>query len=123
MGRASTSRRRSKWKYVALFSFVAVLCWGYPACFPQGMGGSHRVPPPKNPRNNPIVNSNIFLSDIAAEAGLTFKHESGDPINKKFLLESIGSGVAIFDYDGDGLQDIFLVSATPWNSVATKSKP
>ena len=120
---ARTVRGRSRRKCAALFSLIVLLCCGSLAGFSQGMGGSHHVPAPKNPRNAPIVNTTISLNDIAAEAGLTFKHESGDPINKKFLLESIGSGVAIFDYDGDGLQDIFLVSATPWNTVATKSKP
>lgn len=123
MERASTVLGSAKWRCVALFSFIVLLCWGNLAGFSQGMGGSHHVPATRSPRNTSIVNASISLYDIAAEAGLTFKHESGDPINKKFLLESIGSGVAIFDYDGDGLQDIFLVNATSWTSIATKSKP
>jgi len=89
----------------------------------QGMAGAHHAAPPRKPGNTPVINTGISLEDIAAEAGLTFKHESGDPINKRFLLESIGSGVAIFDYDGDGFEDIFLVNATVWNTFATKTQP
>lgn len=89
----------------------------------QGMGGSRHVTVQKNPANRPSVKTDISLEDIAEQAGLNFKHESGDPIHKRFLLESTGSGVAIFDYDGDGRQDIFLVNATVWTSVATKSAP
>lgn len=86
------------------------------------MGESHHFSAPK-PANLPVVHADISLADVAAEAGLNFKHVSGDPINKKFLLESIGSGVAVFDFDGDGLEDIFLVNATRWTNVAGTAKP
>jgi hypothetical protein len=87
------------------------------------MGPRHHVSPPERPGNIPVIHTDISLDDIAAEAGLHFKHESGDPVNKKFLLESIGSGVAIFDYDGDGLEDIFLVNATRFTHSTAASKP
>ncbi|MGC2401575.1 MAG: VCBS repeat-containing protein, partial [Acidobacteriaceae bacterium] len=87
------------------------------------MGPTHHISPPERPGNIPVIHTGISLDDIAVEAGLTFKHESGDPVNKKFLLESIGSGVAIFDYDGDGLEDIFLVNATRWTKSAGTAKP
>ena len=123
MDRAGTNQGRPKPRYAAMLSYIVLLCGGSLASFSQGMGGSHHVAPPMSAGNTPIVNTSISLNDIAAEAGLTFKHESGDPLHKKFLLESIGSGVAVFDYDGDGLQDIFLVNATGWTNLATKSKP
>jgi hypothetical protein len=87
------------------------------------MGPGHHVAPPVKPGSLASVQTEISLEDIAVEAGLTFKHESGEPLNKKFLLESIGSGVAVFDYDGDGLEDIFLVNATRWKTPAASSKP
>jgi enediyne biosynthesis protein E4 len=102
--------------------FVLACCSAAPA-FPQGMGSSHHAPPPGKAANPAAVHTEISLEDIAAEAGLTFKHESGEPLSKKFLLESIGSGVAIFDYDGDGLQDIFLVNATRSRIAAGAAKP
>jgi hypothetical protein len=103
--------------------FLVLACCGSVSAFPQGMGPSHHVAPPVKPGSLEPVQTEISLVDIAVEAGLTFKHESGEPLNKKFLLESIGSGVAIFDYDGDGLEDIFLVNATRWKDPAASSKP
>jgi hypothetical protein len=121
--RESINQGRPKWRQWAISAAILLLAWGTTIGLSQGMGESHHVSPLRNPGSTPIVNTGISLEDIAAEAGLTFKHESGDPINKRFLLESIGSGVAIFDYDGDGLQDIFLVNARTWNAFATKSQP
>ena len=67
--------------------------------------------------------STIWLEDIAAEAGLNFQHVSGEPVHKKYLLETTGSGVAIFDYDGDGLEDIFLVNGDRWGKATGSSRP
>lgn len=100
-----------------------VLCCGSTIGFSQGMGGSHHAAAPQNPKYSLKVNPGISLEDIAAESGITFTHVSGDPLHKKFLLEAIGSGVAIFDYDGDGLEDIFLVNARRWSSTSGASIP
>jgi hypothetical protein len=50
--------------------------------------------------------------DIAAKAGLTTKTEAGGEKNKKYIIETTGSGAAFFDYDGDGWPDVFLVNGT-----------
>src|SRR5689334_6474385 len=47
--------------------------------------------------------------DVAASAGLTTILFCGGP-NKDHILESVGSGCAFVDYDGDGWLDIFLVN-------------
>src|ERR1700722_7787734 len=50
----------------------------------------------------------VFL-DTAESAGLTaWKHVMGTP-ERKFILETVGSGVALLDYDNDGWLDIYLV--------------
>ena len=49
---------------------------------------------------------------MAPAAGLTAVNVSGAPDSKQYILETTGSGVAIFDYDNDGLMDIFLVNGT-----------
>jgi hypothetical protein len=123
MGRSNRSRIKPGGQPFVLVVLVALICCGSTRGFSQGMGTSHHVPPLSTAVNIPAVHTDISLEDIAVEAGLHFKHESGDPLNKKFLLESIGSGVAIFDYDGDGLEDIFLVNATRWTHLAGASKP
>jgi enediyne biosynthesis protein E4 len=46
--------------------------------------------------------------DVARSAGVVFRHTNGAS-PEKHLVETMGSGGLFFDYDGDGLVDIFLV--------------
>ena len=50
--------------------------------------------------------------DIAEKAGLTMKNVFGGVDSKKYIIETTGTGVAIFDYDNDGWPDIFFVNGT-----------
>jgi len=45
-------------------------------------------------------------------AGVNFLHKSS-PTSKKYLPETMGAGVALFDYDNDGLLDLYLVNGAP----------
>jgi hypothetical protein len=49
------------------------------------------------------------FADITAASGITFKHESS-ATSQKYLVETMGAGVALFDCDGDGRLDIFFVN-------------
>ena len=49
----------------------------------------------------------IEFTDVTAQAGIHFKHNSG-AFGKKYLPETMGSGVCFLDYDNDGWQDILL---------------
>jgi hypothetical protein len=51
---------------------------------------------------------NIF-TDVTTAAGIHWKHSSGES-KDYFLIEATGSGVALADFDQDGLLDIFLVA-------------
>src|ERR1017187_9453379 len=53
----------------------------------------------------------VTFTDIAEKAGLTAQNVFGGLDTKKYIIETTGTGVAIFDYDNDGLPDIFLVNA------------
>jgi enediyne biosynthesis protein E4 len=54
----------------------------------------------------------VSYADITAASGLgAFHHVSGDP-EKHYIIEATGSGVALWDYDGDGLPDIYLVNGS-----------
>ena len=55
----------------------------------------------------------IQFTDVTAQAGLTFRHNSG-AFGKKYLPETMGSGVCFIDYDNDGWQDILLVNSMDW---------
>src|SRR5438105_866833 len=51
----------------------------------------------------------VQFVDITVPAGITFKHVSSP--EKKYIVESMSGGVALFDYDNDGYLDIFLVNS------------
>src|SRR6266496_1980665 len=51
----------------------------------------------------------IQFVDITVPAGISFKHVSSP--EKKYIVESMSGGVALFDYDNDGYLDIFLVNS------------
>src|ERR1043165_5443853 len=55
------------------------------------------------------VSPAIKFTDITAQAGITFKHVASP--DKKYIVESMSGGVALFDYDNDGLPDIFFVNS------------
>jgi hypothetical protein len=50
----------------------------------------------------------VDFRDVAAQAGLTAEVISGE-VDQTYIVENTGTGVAIFDYDNDGLPDIFLL--------------
>ncbi|PYX47960.1 MAG: RNA-binding protein [Acidobacteria bacterium] len=52
------------------------------------------------------------FTDIAEKAGLKAENIFGGLDTKKFIIETTGTGVAIFDYDNDGWADILLVNGT-----------
>jgi hypothetical protein len=47
------------------------------------------------------------FEDVTEKLGIHFQPQAS-PTSKKYLLETMGSGVALFDYDNDGRLDIFL---------------
>ncbi|HEV2949205.1 MAG TPA: CRTAC1 family protein [Gemmataceae bacterium] len=49
-----------------------------------------------------------FFREVAAESGVEFTYRNGEEAGQFAILESIGGGVALLDYDGDGLLDIFI---------------
>lgn len=76
--------------------------------FAQGVAVPNR---PNRPQ--PKVKLNVSLpkvnfQDIAAKAGLLAPNVSGPERDKKYIIETIGSGVALLDYDNDGWPDIYL---------------
>ncbi len=76
-------------------------------------GSAQDAPPAKPAAKDPV----LFV-DIATLAGLDFRHNSAP--EKKYILESMSGGVALFDYDGDGLLDIYFVNAL---TVDTADQP
>jgi hypothetical protein len=55
----------------------------------------------------------IRFVDVTQSAGIHFRHNNG-AYGKKYLPETMGSGVCAIDYDGDGWQDILFVNSMNW---------
>jgi enediyne biosynthesis protein E4 len=83
-----------------------------------------KTPPPPGPK----APSTVTFTDITAATKIAFKH-SGSPTSLKYLLETMGGGVAIFDYDNDGRMDLFFTNGAllkdpmPKGSMPDKSEP
>ena len=59
------------------------------------------------------------LVDVTAGSGLLFEHHNGG-FGEKLLPETLGSGCAFLDYDGDGWQDILVVNGMDWPGHARR---
>lgn len=64
----------------------------------------------------------IRFTDVTAAAGIKFTHNSGRA-GKKWLPETMGSGCAFFDANGDGWSDILLINSKDWTARGRKSLP
>src|SRR6201988_2141692 len=65
----------------------------------------------------------IVFQDITEKAGLSrWHHVMGTP-ETKYILETVGSGVALIDYDNDGWLDIYLVNGSTYDALSGKASP
>ena len=95
---APASRRRSAPLAGALFLFVCS-CGGSNGVAPTTTAPA---PPPAVPAVGP------FFEDVTAASGITHTYRCGEEAGHYSILESLGGGAALIDYDGDGLLDAFL---------------
>jgi hypothetical protein len=72
-----------------------------------------QTPTPMASPTPPRPSGPIEFTDVTAQAGIRFKHNSG-AFGKKYLPETLGVGCAFLDYDNDGWQDILLVNSMDW---------
>lgn len=64
----------------------------------------------------------VRFADVTAQAGIRFVHNAGKA-GKKWLPETMGSGCAFFDADGDGWLDILLINSRDWKAGSARSLP
>src|SRR5262245_54132010 len=110
MIRAFTHPSRLAWARGALLGGLGLLllagCKGTPPSTPDvdaGEAAERKVVPV--PR--------VYFKDVTRESGISFVHYNG-AFGKKLLPETMGSGVAVIDFDGDGLPDLLFVNSCPW---------
>src|SRR3989442_1693996 len=75
--------------------------------------------------NSPSANAGpvAHFTDLAQKAGLTAPVVFGGETTKKYIIETTGTGVAIFDYDNDGWPDIFVVNGTTLDPLSPGKVP
>ena len=79
------------------------------------------VVPPRATTND-VVLPELAFRDVTAEVGITFERTSG-ATGERLLPETMGSGVAFFDYDGDGDSDLLFVDSRTWTEPAADDPP
>jgi hypothetical protein len=97
--------------HLAVIAIVAVLFLS-PVAAEQSAASGARNPPPL-----------AHFTDIAEKAGLTMTTVFGGVDSKKYIIETTGTGVAIFDYDNDGWPDIFIVNGTTLEGFPARKAP
>ncbi len=72
---------------------------------------------PKYPDGPPL------FEDVTDRSGINFAYRNGEESNQMAILESLGGGVALIDFDGDGLLDIFVPGGGYFSTTADEYQP
>lgn len=107
---------------VSLFPLIALLLASGCKRPPTPVPSSEERPAASAPTSAPVAKTEsaparpsgpIRFTDVTEQAGIHFRHNSG-AFGKKYLPETMGSGVCVLDYDNDGWQDILFVNSKDW---------
>ena len=69
-----------------------------------------------------VAESPLAFTDIAPEVGLAFRHFPGRS-GTRYIMEVMGSGGGLLDYDGDGDLDVYLINGAPLPGTPPQSTP
>jgi hypothetical protein len=109
---ARTRRRRISWRLTAAALVVCTVAIALWRPWQERTKPVSDASSPHTESKQPTKSATddvIWFRDVTAGSGLTFTLRNGDEADQFTILESLGGGVALFDFDGDGLLDIFVV--------------
>ncbi|WP_171475364.1 CRTAC1 family protein [Frigoriglobus tundricola] len=86
-----------------------------PAC-------AERAPEPVASEPEPQAGPAPF-ADVTPTSGVTFTYRNGEEVGHLAIIESLGGGVALLDYDGDGLLDVFLPGGGDYDAKKVLGRP
>jgi len=64
----------------------------------------------------------IELTDVSEKTGISFVHTDGSS-GRRYIVETVSAGVALFDYDNDGDLDIYFLNGAPLKGATVKTPP
>src|SRR5688572_30264373 len=64
----------------------------------------------------------ILLRNVTPETGINFVHTDGSSGNR-YIVETVASGLALFDYDNDGDVDIYFLNGAPLRGTKAQDSP
>jgi len=88
-----------------------------PAMICLGLIAVSRIAAAQSVKDSPS-SADAFV-DVTEKLGVSFQYKASHT-SKKYLLETMGPGVALFDYDNDGRLDLFLVNGAPLGDPTSK---
>jgi hypothetical protein len=80
-------------------------------------------PPPDGPVAEAAPEGPDYFRDVTAESGVDADYRNGEEAGRYAILEALGGGVALFDYDGDGLLDLFVVAGGSFEGQQIRGRP
>jgi hypothetical protein len=107
--RAGTGAALAALGLVLLVPVLLAGCDRHPGAVPTGPVGVSADPEPAGPD---------LFKDMTPGSGVDFVYHNGEEADHYSLLEVLGGGVALLDYDGDGLLDVFVTGGGSFDRTA-----
>jgi hypothetical protein len=68
------------------------------------------------------LSAQVTFKDVTADTGITFRHTDGGS-GRRYVVETVSAGLALFDYDNDGDVDIYFLNGAPLPGTKVDKPP